>query len=81
MIAVGHNFKEGRIDPLCPLCQESDTQNHLMSCSKLIVNVVTSQTMPEYSDLFCTNLDKKMAVVKILHENYRKRKKLTEETD
>ena len=56
MIAVGHNFKEGRIDPLCPLCQESDTQNHLMSCSKLIVNVVTSQTMPEYSDLFGTNL-------------------------
>ena len=81
MIDVGANFKEGRTNPLCPLCQESDTQSHLMSCSKLNVNVVTNQTMPEYSDLFSTSLVKKMAVVKVLRENFRKRKKLTEQTD
>ena len=81
MIAVGHNYKEGRMDPLCPLCQESDTQSHLMSCSKLNVNVMTNQTITEYSDLFSTSMDKKMAVVKVLYENYRKRKKLIEEIE
>ena len=81
MIDVGANFKEGRTNPLCPLCQESDTQSHLMSCSKLNVNVMTNQTITEYSDLFSTSMDKKMAVVKVLYENYRKRKKLIEEIE
>ena len=65
MIAVGANFKQGRINPMCPLCQESDTQSHLMSCIKLNVNVVTNLTWTEYYDLFSTSLDKKMAVVKV----------------
>ena len=52
-----------------------------MACSKLNENVVTKSALPEYSDLFCTNLNKKMAVVKILSENVRKRKKLIEKTE
>ena len=47
-----------------------------MVCTRLNDNVVTSQTIPEYDDLFKPDLDKKMAVVKVLKENFQKRKKV-----
>ena len=81
MLAVGANFKEGRKNPFCPVCKivtVYDSQNHLMLCTKLNVNIVTIQQMPEYDDLFKSTLKKKMYVVKVLRENFQKRTKLTE---
>ena len=63
--------------PICPVCKidtEYDSQYHLMVCTRLNENVVTSHTSPEYDDLFKPDLDKKMAVVKVLKENFQKRK-------
>ena len=77
MLEVGANYKQGLKYPICPVCEidtEYDSQYHLMVCTRLNENVVTSHTSPEYDDLFKPDLDKKMAVVKVRKENFQKRK-------
>ena len=75
MLEVGANFKQGQKFPICPVCKidtEYDSQYHLMVCTRLNDNVVTSHTIPEYDDLFKTELEKKM--VNVLKENFQTRK-------
>ena len=77
MLAVGANFKQGVDNPVCPICKvEPDTQNHLMVCEDLNLNLVTTKDVPEYVDLFNSNLDDQVTVVKLLRENLKKRTKL-----
>ena len=77
MVEVGANFKQGVKHPICPVCHIGyDSQYHLMLCTRLNENVVTSQDTPKYDDLFKPELNKKMAVVKILKENFQKRKNI-----
>jgi hypothetical protein len=61
MLAVGANFKQGEQNPACPLCDkaEYDSQNHLLFCEKLNFNVVNTQSMIHYDDLFKPELEKK----------------------
>ena len=81
MLAVGANFKEGAKNPSCPLCDNSeyDSQNHLLFCDKINVNVVNKQTMFHYDDLFKPELDKKIIVARVLRENFQKRKRILEQ--
>ena len=71
------NYKQGVDNPVCPICKvEPDTQNHLMVCEDLNLNLVTTKDVPEYVDLFNSNLDDQVTVVKLLRENLKKRTKL-----
>jgi hypothetical protein len=81
MLAVGANFKEGAKNPSCPLCDKSeyDSQNHLLVCEKLNINVVNRQSMFHYDDLFKPDLEKKMSVAKLLQKNFLKRKRILEQ--
>ena len=81
MLAVGANFKEGAKNPSCPLCDKSeyDSQNHLLFCEKLNINVVNRQSMFNYDDLFKPDLENKMSVAKLLQKNFLKRKRILEQ--
>ena len=80
MLNVGANFKAGNARPICPLCKaDYDSQNHLLVCPKLNDKNAISQSIPSYDDLFCENLRKKIAVVRILFEKFQIRKKLINE--
>ena len=70
MLAVGANFNEGAKNPSCPLCEkfEYDSQNHLILCEKLNVNVVNTQLMSHYDDLFKPVLKKQMSVARLLQK-------------
>ena len=53
MINVGANYKEGgkKKFPTCPVCKvttEYDSQQHLMWCKAVNVNIVTGQRTPIY---------------------------------
>ena len=81
MINVGANYKEGgkKKFSTCPVCKvttEYDSQQHLMWCKAVYVNIVTGQTTPIYDDLFGENLEKRMQIVNFLQRNYLKRKQL-----
>ena len=79
MLEVGANYKQGLKYPICPVCKidtEYDSQYHLMVCTRLNENVVSSQSSPEYDDLFKPDFDKKMAVVHVLKDNFQKRKEI-----
>ena len=67
MIAVGANFKEGAKNPSCPLCEKSeyDSQNHLLFCDKLNANVVSTEKISHYDDLFKPELKEKIAVARL----------------
>ena len=81
MINVGANYKQGKKNPICPLCKlasENDTQKHLMWCTELNDNIVATKNIPEYDNLFKSSLNKKIAVVKILKENLKQRNKILE---
>ena len=47
-----------------------------MVCEDLNLNLVTTEDVPEYVDLFNSNLDDQVTVVKLLRENLKKRTKL-----
>ena len=83
MLAVGANFKQGEQNPSCPLCDkaEYDSQNHLLFCEKLNFNVVNTQSIIHYDDLFKPELEKKLAVAKLLQKNFQKRKRLIEQNE
>ena len=81
MLNVGANYKEGgkKKFPTCPVCKvttEYDSQQHLMWCKAVNVNIVTGKTTPIYDDLFGENFEKKMQVVNFLQRNYLKRNQL-----
>ena len=76
MVEVGANYKQVVKYPICPVCKidtEYDSQYHLMLCTRLNENVVSSYNIPEYDVLFKPDFDKKMAVVKVLKEIFQKK--------
>ena len=81
MVNVGANFKAGNSRPLCPLCKvDYDSQNHLLVCPKLNENNSMCQNISRYDDLFCENLSKKIAVVRIISEKFKTRTKLIKDS-
>ena len=73
MIPVGANFKAGNLFPRCPLCKvEYDSQKHLLFCPKLSDNIICQEVL-QYGDLFHKNVQKKIIVIKKLHQNLQRR--------
>ena len=84
MVAVGANYKQGVDNPVCPVCKvetEFDTQKHLMLCTRLNQNLVTSENLPDYLDLFKSDVEKQVTVAKLLKENLKKRTKILEKKE
>ena len=76
MLAVGANYKAGNQKPTCPICKIAyDSQCHLLVCEKLLENTICDN-LPKYEDLFSQNLERKIAVVRILNENFKTREKI-----
>ena len=85
MLNVGANYKEGgkKKFPTCPVCKvttEYDSQQHLMWCKAVNVNIVTGNRTPIYDDLFGENLEKKMQIVNFLQRNYLKRNQIIKQS-
>ena len=80
MVQVGANFKKGKkVNPVCPLCKinsEYDSQPHLMTCTKLNVNTLAKEKIPQYDNLLSKNLEKKLTVVHLLKKNFQERKRI-----
>ena len=52
-----------------------------MVCEDLNLNVVTTENVPDYLDLFNSNVDDIVTVAKLLRENLKKRKNLLEKKE
>ena len=79
MLLVGENYKHGQNVTTCPLCNDhskSDSQLHLLKCSKLNISNIVDKRAPDYEDLFCQNTTKKHTVAEFLKQNFTKRTKL-----
>ena len=69
------NFRKKYSDLKCPLgCDESDSQQHGLICDKIVTNVIDSQLLAVYEDLFSKNVLKQMKVAAILQERMKSRK-------
>ena len=77
MVDVKTNYRGSNSTLQCPLCKnEQDTQEHLLTCSKLDGgNEVVSDVL-NYSDLFGDNLERKITLTKVIHSRFKKRKVL-----
>jgi hypothetical protein len=80
IIPVGANFKAGNLFPRCPLCKvEYDSQKHLLFCPTLSDNIICQEVL-KYGDLFHKIFQKKMIVIRKLHQNLQRRQKLIKES-
>ena len=69
------NFRKKYSDVKCPLgCDELDSQQHGLICDKIVTNVLDSQDLAVYEDLFSKNVLKQMKVAAILQERMKYRK-------
>ena len=73
MIHVKGNFKTGLADLKCRNCHESDEdQEHLLSCPALSDNsVLNTGSIPEYKDLFSSDVQKLENIGKILMSKFK----------
>ena len=75
MLKVRHNFKNMFRDLSCPLgCGGDDTQEHILTCTKIVETSVTDGTQIKYEDLFSDNILKQTACATILQRRYNIRK-------
>ena len=77
MLDIKCNYRGKYSDVICPSCkQEDDTQQHLLVCSSLNIDVVVAGSLPDYNDLFSENLSKQVQLSSILKACYDERIKL-----
>ena len=75
MVDVKTNYR-GRISTLhCTLCKKWN-QEHLLTCTKLDEGNYILTAIPDYSDLFGENLDRKITLERIINARFKKRKAL-----
>ena len=75
MLNVRHNFKNMFRDLSCPLgCGGDDTQEHILTCTKIVETTVTDGTQIKYEELFSDDILKQTACATILQRRYNIRK-------
>ena len=81
MLKVKKNYKQSYKQLFCPICSKNseDTQQHLLECESLVNPNILTVKVPEYNHLFSDNLDEQVSIVRMLKENFGKRRKLLEE--
>jgi hypothetical protein len=79
MLDIGANFSNKyRNKVKCKLgCEELDTQQHLLQCSRLSENdLVQTNRIYKYDDLFSSQVEDQLAMASILSTKYKKRKSI-----
>ena len=82
MLKIKQNFSQSYKSHFCPVCKNEnlkDDQQHLLQCDKLVSDSIIIANLPEYEDLFCNEVKKQVVIVKLLKENFEKRRKFLEE--
>ena len=80
MLDVRGNYGNHHDDTQCPVCgDDEDTQQHLLVCEQLCERDEIVSTLPDYNDLFGSNLDDRIRVSRILMSKFEKRKNLMKE--
>ena len=78
MIDIGQNYPNKYQTKYCPVCRDEksrDTQEHFLVCIELNNTKQVTQTLPQYEDLFGKDVQKQIAVAKIIFENLKLRNK------
>ena len=79
MIDVKVNYREKHAHVLCPCCKmEDDSQEHLLSCSKIKAEGTLVSSVPVYQDLFGSNIEKQVNLTRILKKRFEQRKSAPE---
>ena len=84
MLDIASNYPNKFPSKFCPLCRDEeslDTQEHLLSCPKLINSHQLIEDIPSYEDLFGENLKKQIKVACMIQENFKKRKEKLKKKD
>ena len=79
MLYIGANFSNKYSNKVnCKLgCDELDTQQHLLQCSRLSDNdLVQTNRSYKYNDLFSSQVEDQLAMASILSTKYKKRKSI-----
>ena len=79
MLDIGANFSNKYSNKVkCKLgCEELDTQQHLLQCSRLSDNdLVQTNRIYKYDDLFSSQVEDQLAMASILTTKYKKRKSI-----
>ena len=82
MLKIKQNFSQSYKSHFCPVCKNEnlkDDQPHLLQCDKLVSDSIIIANLPEYEDLFCNEVKKQVVIVKLLKENFEKRRNFLEE--
>ena len=85
MVFVRANFRHMYKDEICQLCcqlpgqQSVDTQEHLLSCSKLNIDTEVGKVGLDYENIFSSNLENQARITLLLESKFEKRKKLESE--
>ena len=75
MVDVKTNYRGSNSNLLCPLCKnDQDTQEHLLTCTKLDDGNYVLTAIPNYRDLFGENLERKVTLARIIQARFKKRK-------
>ena len=77
MLKTKQNFSQRYKSHFCPVCKNEnlkDDQPHLLHCNKLVSDSIITANLPEYEDLFSNEVKKQVVIVKLLKENFEKRR-------
>ena len=77
MLDLKVNFKGKYTDTLCPCCSlEEDSQQHLLDCSKLTIDGVVVDNLPEYEQLFSEDVTEQIQIARMIKQKFNMRNKL-----
>ena len=82
MLEVRKNYAQSFVEHFCPICRNidcPDTQPHLLECECLESDNVVVADLPDYEQLFSDDVEKQVAIIKLLKNHFDKRKKLIDE--
>ena len=80
MLDIKSNYQGQHSDLSCPICDsQQDTQQHLLQCQKLKDENEIIKQIPEYDDLFGSNLDSKIMISRIIKLIFQERNKILKE--
>ena len=71
------NFRKMHTNLYCGVCEKEEcTQEHLLSCKKLMGTNEILSYIPEYNEIWEGNLEEKLYIANIMHTNLKKKKEL-----
>jgi hypothetical protein len=80
MLDIKSNYQGKHSDLSCPMCDsEQDTQQHLLQCEKLKTENEIVSKIQEYEDLFGTNLESKIMIIRLIKLRFQERNKILKE--